>query len=347
MQTQNQVIEGPYLRDILAQPQAIVDTLEGLRQVPPWSHRAGNYTKLVLTGMGSSLHALHPIQIRLVRSGYVSIMIETAELIHTQSNLIDDGTLLVIVSQSGRSIETLQLLALLRERQKKPFIVGVTNTPGSPLTQEANATVMMRAGEESSVSCKTYLATLAALEWLGSALCGDDLTSVLSALAPATSIAQDYLSNWRHHVHELMTELTEVKHLFVTGRGSSLAAVGTGGLTLKESAHFHVEGMSSPAYRHGPFEMTSPGVYVIVFSGEPATAPLNEALVRDVRAVGGRAALVSDTSETNAFRLPTVSETIRPIMEMLPLQMVSLALAATAGREAGFFERGSKVTTTA
>ncbi len=347
MQPQNRIVEGAYLRDLLAQPQSIADTVEGLRHAPTWPHRARNHTKLVLTGMGSSMHALHPMQIRLVRSGHVSIMIETAELVHTQSKLLDDQTLLVIVSQSGRSIETIQLLDLLRERGKKPFVVGVTNTPGSPLAQEADAVVTMRAGEESSVSCKTYLATLVALEWLGAALCGDDLTAVLSALAPASSTTQAYLSNWRQHVHELITEMTGVRHLFVTGRGSSLAAVGTGGLTLKESAHFHVEGMSSPAYRHGPFEMTSPGVYVIVFAGEPATAPLNETLVRDVRAVGGRAALMSDASAISAFRLPAVSETIRPIMEMLPLQMVSLALAAAVGREAGFFERGSKVTTTA
>jgi glucosamine--fructose-6-phosphate aminotransferase (isomerizing) len=347
MQPHSRIIEGAYIRDLLAQPHAIADTVQGLRDAPTWNYRAQNHSKLVLTGMGSSLHALHPMQIRLVRSGHVSIMIETAELIHTQSNLLNDETLLVVVSQSGRSIETLQLLSLVRERVKKPLVVGVTNTPDSPLAREANAVVMMRAGEESSVSCKTYLATLVALEWLGAALCADDLTAILSALPSATSTTQAYLSNWRQHVAELMTELDGVKHLFITGRGGSLAAVGTGGLTLKESAHFHVEGMSCPAFRHGPFEMTSTGVYVIVLSGEPSTAPLNEALVRDVRAVGGRAALVSDSSVLTAFRLPTVPEIIRPIMEMLPLQMVSLALAANAGREAGFFERGSKVTTTA
>jgi glucosamine--fructose-6-phosphate aminotransferase (isomerizing) len=105
--------------------------------------------------------------------------------------------------------------------------------------------------------------------------------------------------------------------------------------------------MSSPAFRHGPFEMISDEVFVLVFEGDPATAALNEALVRDVRAAGGRAALVGKAGEMGVFRLPAVAERLRPILEMLPIQMVSLALAALAGREAGRFERATKVTTIA
>jgi glucosamine--fructose-6-phosphate aminotransferase (isomerizing) len=70
-------------------------------------------------------------------------------------------------------------------------------------------------------------------------------------------------------------------------------------------------------------------------------------LVRDVRAAGGRAALVGDAEEPGVFRLPAVPACVRPVVEMLPVQMVSLALGALAGREPGRFERGSKVTTTA
>ena len=154
--------------------------------------------------MGSSLHALHPLQLHLVRAGHTAIMVETGELIHTQANLLDDRTMVVVVSQSGRSVETLQLLDLLSDE-----------------------------------------------------------------------------------------------------------------------------------------------VFVLVFSGDPATAAMNEALVRDVRAAGGRAALVGALVERGAFRLPEVPARLRPVVEMLPVQMVSLALGALAGREAGRFERASKITTIA
>jgi glucosamine--fructose-6-phosphate aminotransferase (isomerizing) len=166
-------------------------------------------------------------------------------------------------------------------------------------------------------------------------------------LESAASVAQGYLSPWRQHVQELAGGLQGVRDLFIAGRGGSLAAAGTGGLIVKESAHFHAEGMSSPAFRHGPFEMLSDQVFVLVFAGDPATAPLNEALVRDCRAAGGRAALVGSTVERGAFRLPEVSSRLRPVAEMLPVQMVSLALGALAGREAGRFERATKVTTIA
>ncbi len=341
------VIEGAYLSDLLAQPQALADTVAGLREMPRWEHRAAGYARIVLTGMGSSLHALHPLQLRLVQSGHTAMMVETGELIHAQANLLDDRTMVVVVSQSGRSVETLQLLDLLKQRAQRPFVIGVTNTSDSPLALRAHAVVPMRAGPEFSVSCKTYLATLVALEWLGAALCGDDLEAIVRELEQAAPAVQDYLGDWRKHVAHLVGELEGVRDLFITGRGGSLAAAGTGGLIVKESAHFHAEGLSSPAFRHGPFEMISREVFVLVFAGDPVTAPLNEALVRDVRAAGGRAVLIGEAAARGACRLPEVPARLRPVVEMLPVQMVSLALGALAGREAGRFERASKITSIA
>jgi glucosamine--fructose-6-phosphate aminotransferase (isomerizing) len=223
----------------------------------------------------------------------------------------------------------------------------VTNTADSPLARGARAIVWTRAGQEHSVSCKTYLATLVALEWLGGGLCGEDPGAVLRELEQAVPAAQGYLAEWRQHVQTLVGELQGVRTLFITGRGASLAAAGTGGLIVKESTHVPAEGMSCPAFRHGPFEMVSAQVFVLVFAGDPATAALNAALVRDVRAADGRASLVSDFEEPGAFRLPAVPACVRPVVEMLPVQMVSLALGALTGREPGRFERGSKVTTVA
>jgi glutamine---fructose-6-phosphate transaminase (isomerizing) len=347
MRTDLSIVEGAYLRDLLAQPQALADTVARLREAKNWEHRAGHYSKIVLTGMGSSLHALHALQLRLVRAGHTSMMIETAELVHTHANLLDEPTLVVTVSQSGRSVEVLQLLELLRERERRPFVIGVTNSSDSPLFSRANAAVLMRAGPEFSVSCKTYLATLVALEWLGGALCGDELGPLIRELERAAPAVQDYLADWRNHVLHLAGELNGVRNLFIVGRGESLAAAGTGGLIVKESAHFHAEGMSSPGFRHGPFEMLSDEVFVLVLQGDPATMALNEALARDVNAAGGRAALAGDAAERGPFRLPKVPASLRPVVEMLVVQMISLALGLLAGREPGRFERATKVTTVA
>ena len=341
------VLEGAYLRDLLAQPQAVADTVAGLRALAPLPAAALASRRIVLTGMGSSLHAQHPLQLRLVAAERTALMVETAELIHSQSALLTAETLIVVVSQSGRSAEIVQLLDLLATRPSRPFVVGVTNTADSPLATRSDFVVPLHAGPEFSVSCKTYLATLVALEWLAAALNRESLSDLLATLEQAAPAVQDYLASWRGHVAELTPLLHDLRLLFLAGRGASLAAVGTGGLIIKESTRFHAEGMSAPSFRHGPLEMVNPGLFALVFSGSASTAPLNEALVRDIRTAGGRAALVGEEAPIAALRLPRVPATLRPIFEMLPVQMLSLAIAAMAGREPGRFEHATKITVTA
>ena len=116
-------------------------------------------------------------------------------------------------------------------------------------------------------------------------------------------------------------------------------------MTIKESDHFHAEGMSSAAFRHGPFEMLSDETFVLVFAGEAKTLELNETLFADISEKGGRAAMIGEGATSSSCRLPFRPPSIRSILEMLPVQMVTLALAAQAGREPGRFELASKVTT--
>jgi glucosamine--fructose-6-phosphate aminotransferase (isomerizing) len=332
------VIEGAYLADLLDQPQALADTVAGLMLLPG----IDGLDHIVLTGMGGSFQVLHPLYLKLIAHGFRALTAETSELVYSMPRLLEERTLLIVVSQSGRSAETLRLLG----GGRRPKIIGVTNTPGSPLAQAADLTVLTYAGPEFSVSSKTTVTTLAALEWLGDNLCGANLAASRSRLAQAAPAAAGYLAHWREHVEALCGELAGIRHLFIAGRGTSLAAVGIGGMIMKEAAHFHSEGMSSAAFRHGPLEMLGPDCYVLVFEGDPATAPLNRSLVEDVRQAGARAALAGPGAAIDALRLPDVPGPIRPIVEMLPLQMISLALAALAGREAGVFERITKVTTT-
>jgi glucosamine--fructose-6-phosphate aminotransferase (isomerizing) len=222
-------------------------------------------------------------------------------------------------------------------------VVAVTNNERSTLAQAAGSRVLLKAGAEATVSCKTYMATLAGLHLLGAALEGSEMGNALTELRQAEAAVRDYLSNWREHVSELATVVDGIKVVFVTGRGSSLAAAGTGGLILKESTRQPAEGMSSAAFRHGPLEMADQRALVLVFEGDQEVAPLNQRLVADVTAAGGRAALIS-TRASGAFRLPNVPEEARSIVEILPVQMLSLAIAAREGVEAGRFMRATKIT---
>jgi glucosamine--fructose-6-phosphate aminotransferase (isomerizing) len=150
-----------------------------------------------------------------------------------------------------------------------------------------------------------------------------------------------YLERWEEHVAELMSLTVGTRDIFFAGRGGSLAAAYTAGLIVKESTRMHAEGMTSAALRHGPLEMAADHVFALVYEGNPRVAGLNAALVRDLRGAGARAELVSASSPGPSLRVPSV-----PVLEILPAQMLSLALAAHAGIEAGRFVHATKVTAT-
>src|SRR5215472_11246671 len=109
------VIEGEYLRDILDQGRALEDTLVGLKGDEQLHSVAvdlqrDKFRSLVLTGMGASFYALHPIHLNLLDHGFTAMMVETSELVHYESRLFTSETLIIAVSQSGQSAEVVRLL---------------------------------------------------------------------------------------------------------------------------------------------------------------------------------------------------------------------------------------------
>jgi glucosamine--fructose-6-phosphate aminotransferase (isomerizing) len=342
------IIEGAYLADILDQPRAIAATVEGMGidsrlAALAAGLREGRFARAILTGMGSSLYALHPLQIELAEAGFTPVLVETAELLNSLPRLLE-GALIIAVSQSGRSAEIVRLVG---ERSAGTALIGVTNTPESPLAAGADAVLLTDAGEEFSVSCKTYVAALAALGLLGAVLRGADAEACRAELGKAAGAAGQYLAGWREHAEQLawLMDTANMTQLFLVGRGASLAAALTGGLILKESTHTAAEGMSSAAFRHGPLEMAGPGTVVLVFGGDGRLHDLTRRLCNDIRKVGGTVMAIGPNAGIPALALPEVPAALLPILELLPVEMVTLALAARKDMEAGCFSHASKVTT--
>lgn len=343
------VIEGAYLRDILEQPGAMRRTAQSLAAAPfltadvlaLCSKHA--IERIVLTGMGSSFHALHPLHIRLTLAGHFCTMIETSEAIHYLPDLFSKNTLTIAVSQSGESAEIVRLLS---DDYLKGPVIGITNTPNSTLARRSSIALLTEAGPESTVSCKTYLAGLQALHWLGAIFLNEKLTLTIKHLEDAASAVETYLSQWKTHTASLHHELEGIEQIFVTGRGYSLATAGTGGLILKESTRSSAEGMSSSAFRHGPLEMLSKRVLACICLGDPKTATLNQRLYEEAHKAQAKAFLIGPASGHPAFQIPEVPASLLPILEILPVQMLSLALAARLGFKAGNFALASKITAT-
>jgi glucosamine--fructose-6-phosphate aminotransferase (isomerizing) len=345
MRSASDFMMASYLNDILDQPSALQATLDSLNKAPALTNisnqlNSGKYQRVILTGMGSSNYGLYPLQLRLFASPFEVIRLETSELIHYASDLINPASLIVAVSQSGQSAEVIRLLELTRNRVT---LIGVTNTKGSALSAEASLTILTCAGEEATVSCKTYISALAALTWLGDQLMGEP--SYFPTLSDLPHKVAEYLSSWRDSVDILIQRLAGVQHLFLLGRGYSMAAACAGALIIKEAARFATEGMNSAAFRHGPLELISPQTFVLVYLGAAATSALNAKLAQNILSAGGLVELVSMGVGSAPFHLPICPYPALPILEILAAQMVSLALAEIQGFGAGRFIHANKVTT--
>ena len=343
----DQLLSIPYINDILHQPEALQDTLSTLAgvELAELSSFANQLKphRIILTGMGSSFHVLHPLLLGLLRQGFPVDLLETSELIHHTPGLLTADILIVAVSQSGASAEILQLL---RQLPPQAGLIAVTNSPLSPLATRADMLLLTRAGSENTVSCKTYVTAQALLVVLGAALTGRDPAAALSELGGLPEAVAGYLSDLPDYLEILEKRLQDVNYLILAGRGVSLAAAGTGGLIIKEAAHFPAEGMSCAAYRHGPLDMASPQTFVLVYEGLDPTRALNRNLVADIKKVGGLAALVETAPGRDVFHLPPVPAPVLPILEILPAQVLSVALARLHSHVPGQFSWGSKVTST-
>ena len=310
------IVEGQYLRDILDQPRALTATL-GQLEVPKELDvlarrlREGKIKRVVLTGMGASFHALHPLFLWLNGYGYTAVAIETAELVHSLQRWFEPETLIIAISQSGESAEVVRLI---EENRGRAAIVGVTNAADSPLALQANASILTMAGKEFSVSCKTYVTSLMALQLLGGFLCGCDASQTREELAQSVPAVASYLRNWKNHVFEMTGELRRVRHLFLLGRGASLAATGEGALIVKESVRLHAEGMSSAAFRHGPLEMVDGETFAVVFAGAETTRTLQARLLDDIRQAGGKTGWIAEDASPGAWKLPETPPAVRTIV---------------------------------
>jgi glucosamine--fructose-6-phosphate aminotransferase (isomerizing) len=346
-------VSSGYAADILAQPQALTDTLGGFQLSPQLLElavipRRQRSARLVLTGMGSSYFVFYPLVYRLIASGLAPVLIETSELINEAPALLGPKTVVVAASQSGRSGEIVRLMDLARERACP--VLAVSNTPDSPLGQGAAAALYTHAGAENTVSCKTYTTMLVAMELLGDLILKGKSTHRFASFHRLPEVVERYLHHWEAYVAELAAILRGVEHLFYVGRGPSLAAAGVAGLTTKESTHFHAEGMSSAAFRHGPLEMAGPHTAVAIFAGLEPARSLNHRLAEDLRHLGARVLWIDDAAGAGALRLPLSSSSdsiralYRPVLEILPVQLMTLALAQLRGHTAGEFSHATKVT---
>jgi glutamine---fructose-6-phosphate transaminase (isomerizing) len=304
--------------------------------------------RVVLTGMGSSYDACYPAATRLAASGVLATMVDAAELLHFRMDALDAETLLVCVSQSGESAETVRLVRELRARVGGPAVAAVTNGRTSALAQLADTNLDTRAGEEHGPSTMTFAATLVMMSAVAAGLAGRELTVVADAETAAAG-AERLLRDPESDAQALAAWLGERPVLALLGRGESRAAAEMGALTLKEAARFPAESLQAAQFRHGPLELAGPELAVVVHASERATRDLDLGLAAELVAAGSAVVVTGPdgAAPDGAIGVATgqVTGGLASAVEIVPVQLLSWALARSRGLAPGTYTIASKVTT--
>ena len=348
------VTESPYLSDVLTQPQALQLALSRFNP-DPLKQLAGDlagsrFDRIILTGMGASFYSLYPTWLYLSRSGMPVLWVDTAELLHYARGQITRDSLVWIVSQSGRSAEILTLLDRLANIQPAG-VIGTTNDLSSPLAGAvergigSSILLPIDADPETTISTRTYMNSLAICQLAARLLCAADLSPAQEALQVTAQAMEVYLQGWETHLQEIAAQVGKPGKLVLLGRGSSLASVYCGALVIGEAGGGLALGMPAGQFRHGPLEMCSPDLTVILFAGEPATRDLNQRLAATLKSCGARVYWVgSEVESLPTLPMPLVGGIGRPLAEMLPIQLLTIFLAEQAGVVPGQFRHIGKVT---
>lgn len=342
----------PLLREIREQPATFRRAAAGLeRQHDDLRAVAALITSsdqpIVLTGMGSSLDACQAAASVLARRAVPVISVNTAELAHFRMASLRPGSVVVNVSQSGRSAEALRLGRQLARRDDVT-LVAITNGSDNPLADLSAITLDMTAGTETGPATKTFTASLITLHALCEALTPEGPTAVEDLCDRAAAIAQEQLAKPEETASRIDDLVGTAAHLVLLGRGVGRASAEVGALVLKEASRTAAECMDAAEFRHGPLELAGPDLAAILVSLEPATAELDRRLLGDL-AARGSAVLAIGQPDEHAPGQRIVLDSVSPLLDValasLPLQLLAWHRARHLSQRPGTFLVGAKVTT--
>jgi glucosamine--fructose-6-phosphate aminotransferase (isomerizing) len=341
-----------FLEEILSQPRVLRATLdryledESLLRSVSRPTKQGEYPLVLLTGMGSSYFALYPACTYLVEHGLPASMVETSELLHYYGGLISNRALVVIASQSG---ETVEVQKLLRECGGRTFIASVTNDAESYVASNSDLALFLYAGKERAAASKTHTTTIAVAALLAMCLTSTMSKETVQGLYEAVEAMETFLEGWTGRIEGLVDFLGGVDCLSLLGRGPSLASAMAGALVLNEAAKMRAEGMSGGQFRHGPLEVVTPDFTAVVFAMKGRTRDINLRLAHDIVELGGKVVLIGSDEELRGERifnltLPPLDEFCSPMLEIVPIQLLSWKVAAEKGLQPGKLDKAKKVT---
>ena len=344
-------------KEIADQPQAVADTLMGrlnsdgsvhLSETDGLSHEdIKNLERIIIVACGTAAYAGDIAKYAIEKWSRIPVQVELSHEFRYRDPIITKNTLVVAISQSGETMDTLMATRYAKEHGAK--VLAVCNTQGATLARESDAVIYTHAGPEVAVaSTKALTAQITAGYLLGLWLAS------IRAVVPATelkSMGRDLLKMpgrvsqviaGLKQAESLGTEMADAKSVLFLGRNVGFPVAMEGALKLKELAYIHAEGFAAGELKHGPIALIEEGQPVVVIVPSPrdeeSLHPKVISNIQEIRARGAKVIAIAEEGDDqvasyaeNVIYVPECEPLLAPILTVIPLQTFALALSTAKG----------------
>ncbi len=340
------------LKEIFEQPQAISNCMRGrldekegriiLGGVANFTKELTKARRIIMTGQGTAWHA--GLVGDYLMEDFAKIVTEVtyASEFRYRNPLVEENTVMVAISQSGETADT---LAAMREaREKGAMVLGVVNVVGSTIARETDTGVYLHAGPEIGVAstkaftCQLTVLTMLAL-YIGRRrfMSQPDCQNIIRELMRIPDSMRKILKQ-NDAVRDIAVKFKDEENWLFLGRGYHYPVALEGALKLKEISYIHAEGMPAAEMKHGPIALISEGMPVVFIATKGHQYEKVISNIEEVRARGGVIIAVATEGDTNISRysdhviyIPDTLEPLQPLLSVVPLQLLAYHAAVARG----------------
>ena len=342
------------LKEIFEQPQAILNTFRGrldpetgeinLPEIGLSKEELRNLKRISFVACGTSWHAALVARYWIEKWAEIPVEVDIASEFRYRKLLLDENVLVIPISQSGETADTLAGMRLAKDLGAK--VVSICNVLGSTITREAHGTIYTHAGPEIGVaSTKAFTSQLTALFLLTLHLAQirdkispADSKKLAASLLELPALLEQELPRLQNSMDVIANEFAQSRDFLYLGRGSNFPIALEGALKLKEISYIHAEGYPAGELKHGPIALIDRDMPVLALAPKDPVYTKVISNVEEVKARHGRIILVgaegdSDlhTISDHVIFMPEVHEELNPILYTIPLQLLSYQIANLRG----------------
>src|SRR4051794_30626829 len=340
------------LKEIQEQPEAVRETIGGrigadgrltLDELSISDEDVRSFDKVFIVACGSAYHSGVVGKYAIERWCRLPVEVEMASEFRYRDPVLDRHTLVIAVSQSGETADTLE--AVRHARQQRAWVLAVTNTVGSSIARESDAAFYTRGGPEVAVaSTKAVMTQLVAVYLVGLYLAQlrgyrdfDEIRSHYRDLSQMPDLVRAVLARM-DPVRKLAREIASSERVLFLGRHVGYPMALEGALKLKELAYVSAEGFPAGEIKHGPIALIEQGTPVVVLATRHALTPKLVTNVQEIKARGARTIVIAtdgDESVTpyadHLIRLPDTKSLLSPLLTLVPMQVFAAEYAMARG----------------